>query len=248
MPSADNTVEVVNLVKRYPTRPLPALSGVTLSVAGGEFVALMGPSGSGKSTLLNLVGALDSPTEGEIFVGGSPLGGLDDAELTAYRRRSLGFVFQTFHLIPALTALENVMTPMVAERGLRHRTARAREALEAVSLAGKESQLPGEMSGGEQQRVAIARALVMQPALLLADEPTGNLDARTGEDVVRLLTEVSAARGVTVLLATHDPRVALAAERVIALEDGRVLMDIPVRPDETPETLLGKMRERTSTA
>ena len=243
MSASGTTVEIRHAVKRYPTRPLPALDDVTLEIAAGEFVALMGPSGSGKSTLLNLIGALDVATEGEVLVGRESLSGLTDAELTVYRRRSVGFVFQTFHLIPALTALENVMTPMVAERAFRHRTTKAKAALESVGLAGKEMQLPGEMSGGEQQRVAIARALVMEPALLLADEPTGNLDARTGDEIVRLLTSVSSARGMTVLLATHDAQVALAADRVVGLADGRVVVDVPVRPDETPESLLGKMHQ-----
>lgn len=243
--SLSTAVELRDVVKQYPTRELPALAGVSFSVSVGELVALMGPSGSGKSTMLNLIGALDSPSAGSIDVFGRSLAGASDNELTAFRRNTVGFVFQTFHLIPALTAVENVMTPMVADRGLRGRAERAVEALDAVGLAGKSRSLPGELSGGEQQRVAIARALVMQPRLLLADEPTGNLDARTGAAILDLIEAVRSERDMTVLLATHDIAVARRADRVGALADGALTADVYVRREDTNETLAARIAGAT---
>lgn len=234
-------IELQNVVKRYPIRELPAVDGLSLSVPEGQFVALMGPSGSGKSTLLNLVGALDEASEGHIEVFGSTLDGLSDQGLTTFRRHTVGFVFQTFHLIPALNALENVMTPMIADRRQRKMIGKALEALRAVGLEGKESQLPGTLSGGEQQRVAMARALVMEPRLLLADEPTGNLDARTGDEIMTLIEDLHTSRGMTVLLATHDPAVALRADRVVGLIDGVLVTDVIVPEDMTAEELIADM-------
>lgn len=234
-------ITLSSVTKSYPARLVPALDEVDLTVVEGEFVALMGPSGSGKTTLLNLIGALDRPTSGDIEVFGSSLNGMSDAELTAFRRNTVGFVFQTFHLIPSLSVVENVITPMVADRTLRRRGAVAREALSAVGLAGKEHALPGQLSAGEQQRVAVARALVMRPEVLLADEPTGNLDAATGVEIMDLIDEVRALYNTTVILATHDPGIALRAERVVGLTDGRLVAEIYVRPDDVPETLLAKL-------
>lgn len=234
-------IRLADVVKRYPARDLPALDDITIDVFEGEFVALMGASGSGKTTLLNLIGALDSPTAGEIEIFGKTITGASDTELTTFRRNTVGFVFQTFHLIPALTALENVITPMVASRKLKRRIPQGVKGLQAVGLDGKERSLPGELSGGEQQRVAIARALVMGPKLLLADEPTGNLDARTGKEIIDLIHSIRDERSMTVLIATHDPAIAVRADRVIALSDGRRTADIDVRAGETPESLLAKL-------
>lgn len=234
-------VAIHGLVKSYRGRGLPALDEVTLRVDDGELVALMGASGSGKSTLLNLIGALDTATSGAIHVFGRPLGQLSDAELTTVRRETIGFVFQQFHLVPTLTALENVITPMIADRRIRQRADLATRALADVGLSGKERQLPGQLSGGEQQRVAVARALVMQPRLLLADEPTGNLDARTGAEILDLLLRLRSERQMTVILATHDAAVALHVDRVIALADGHIIHDLTVRPDHTPASLLADL-------
>ena len=234
-----NAVVLRDVVKRYPARELPALDGVSLEVPPGQFLALMGPSGSGKSTLLNLVGALDTASEGELHIYGRALAGASDKELTRIRRDVCGFVFQQFHLIPSLTALENVLTPMVPLRRRlgRDRVASATEALAAVGLPDQASSLPGQLSGGEQQRVAIARALVMQPRLLLADEPTGNLDVRTSGQILTLLDDLHRSRGLTVVVATHDPEVALRAERVVGLVDGHVRTDLAVGEHHSREDL-----------
>jgi ABC-type lipoprotein export system ATPase subunit len=233
----DTAVELTEVTKRYPARELPALDRVSLTIRAGDFAVLMGPSGSGKSTLLNLIGALDRPTEGEIRVHDRNLSTGRERELTRIRRDVCGFVFQQFHLIPSLTALENVITPLVPVRRPGDRVRRAREALDAVGLADKPSQLPGQLSGGEQQRVAIARALVMQPRLLLADEPTGNLDVHTGETILGLLDQLQRERGMTLVLATHDPEVALRAHRVFGLVDGRLAADITITSQTDTHTL-----------
>lgn len=239
--ASKEAIRVTDVVKSYPNRTLPALGGISFRCAEGEFLALMGSSGSGKTTLLNLIGALDSPTSGEIEVFGEALGALDDRALTAFRRDKVGFVFQTFHLVPGLTAVENVLTPLAAVRRVPNRMTRAMDALAAVGLEGKEEQLPGELSGGEQQRVAIARALVMRPHLLLADEPTGNLDARTGAEILLLLETIRIEREMNVILATHDPNVALRSDRILMLMDGAVVEDLAVTRDETPETLVARL-------
>lgn len=221
-------ITVENLVRVYRGRaPVPALRGVTLQVRDGEFVAIQGPSGSGKSTLLHLIGALDRPTTGRVTVDGVDLSRLNGDALADFRRETIGFVFQMFHLLPALTALENVMLPLWPYRrrlafDLR---ARAREMLAAVGLGARLDHLPGELSGGEQQRVAIARALVNHPKYLLADEPTGNLDAATAQEVVELLAQVRRDHGVTLVLVTHDVTVAAPADRVVHLRDGCVVAD-----------------------
>jgi putative ABC transport system ATP-binding protein len=218
-------VRLVNLHRRYRLdgAHVDALRGVSLSVARGEFVALVGPSGSGKSTVLNLIGGLDSPTEGQVWVDGVELTAQDERGLTAHRRHRVGFVFQSFNLLPRLTALENVAVPLtfvgVPEA---ERLARARTLLAQVGLGGRLDHRPTQLSGGEQQRVAIARALIAEPALLLADEPTGNLDTATGGEVMALLQRLNAGRGLTLLVVTHDPEVAAYAHRVVRLRDGRV--------------------------
>jgi putative ABC transport system ATP-binding protein len=209
-------------------RSIVALDGVSLDVAPGSAVALSGPSGSGKSTLLHIVGALERPDEGEVVVGGRALGTMSRRELAAYRRQ-VGFVFQRFNLLPALTVIDNVMAPVLPYRVAFDKEARARELLRAVGLRGREASLPSRLSGGEQQRVAIARALINAPPVVLADEPTGNLDSRTGAGIVDLLLQLRAERNMTVILATHDSHVAARCDRVVRLLDGRITDDIDVR-------------------
>jgi putative ABC transport system ATP-binding protein len=200
-----------------------ALRGVSLDVERGEHIAIVGPSGSGKSTLLNLLGALDRPTSGTIRFSGRDIADLDDAALAELRNREIGFVFQQFQLLPRTSALANVALPLVY-RGISaaERRKRARAALEAVGFGHRLEHRPSMLSGGEQQRVAIARALVTEPNVLLADEPTGNLDSQTGEEVVRLLTDLNAQRGVAVVVITHDPQIAAAAARLLRIRDGRL--------------------------
>jgi len=199
-----------------------ALAGVSLDVRDGEKLAIMGPSGSGKTTLLSILGCLDRPTRGEHLFDGRHVEGLSDDELSRLRNRSIGFVFQSFHLIPQLTVAENVETPLLYEGAPPPDwRPRALAALERVGLAARADHRPGELSGGEAQRAAIARALVTEPRLLLADEPTGNLDSATGEEIAGLLDELHA-RGRTVVLVTHNEALARRAERVVRLRDGRV--------------------------
>jgi putative ABC transport system ATP-binding protein len=199
-----------------------ALSGIDLEVACGEFVAVMGPSGSGKSTLLHLMGALDAPTSGTIFVGNDNLATLDDDRLTVLRRRRIGFVFQAFNLIDVLTALENVALPLELD-GQAGALARAVDALEVVGIAKRRAHLPGQLSGGEQQRVAIARALAINPLVLLADEPTGNLDSSHGDQVMTLLRGLADDRRLTIVMVTHDAGHAALSDRLIHLRDGRIV-------------------------
>jgi putative ABC transport system ATP-binding protein len=200
-----------------------ALAGVDLDVARGEFVALVGPSGSGKSTLLNLAGGLDRPTDGEIWVEDLELGKASDARLVRYRRDRVGFIFQSFNLIPTRTAAENVEVPlMLAGVARRERRERALELLTQVGLGKRAGHRPNELSGGEMQRVAIARSLANRPALLLADEPTGNLDSRTGRDILDILRGLVEQEAVTLLLVTHDMNVAGYADRIVHMLDGRV--------------------------
>ena len=204
-----------------------ALDGVTLEVAGGEMVAIMGPSGSGKSTLLHLLGALDTPTSGEISLGGERYDGLGDGDLTRLRRDRIGFVFQFFNLLPALTAEENVLLPaLIAGRRDEEIRERARALLERVGLSARRAHLPSELSGGEQQRVSIARSLLTEPEVVLADEPTGNLDSRSSAEVLELLRELNRDEGQTIVIVTHDSGAAAIAERVVFLRDGRVADEV----------------------
>jgi putative ABC transport system ATP-binding protein len=219
---------------------ITALDGVDLTVAPGAAVALSGPSGSGKSTLLHLIGALDRPDEGTVAVGGIEVGGLSRRELAAHRRR-IGFVFQRFNLLPALTVVDNVMAPVLPYRVAFDKEKRARELLDAVGLAGRETSLPSRLSGGQQQRVAIARALINRPPIVLADEPTGNLDSRTGAGIVDLLLGLRAEHGITVVLATHDSQVAARCDRVVRLLDGRIADDVDVRAAADVEGALGRL-------
>ena len=218
-------ISLIDLHRRYKVGDtcVDALRGVSLTVVRGEFVALVGPSGSGKSTVLNLIGGLDRPTRGEIWVDGVKLTTQDERGLTVHRRHRVGFVFQVFNLLPRLTALENVAIPLMFS-GVpeRERLARARALLEQVGLGERLDHRPTQLSGGEQQRVAIARALVSEPTLLLADEPTGNLDTTTGGEIMVLLKTLNAGRGLTLLVVTHDPEVAAFADRIVCLRDGQV--------------------------
>jgi putative ABC transport system ATP-binding protein len=204
-----------------------ALDGVSLAIARGESVAIMGPSGSGKSTLLHLLGALDTPSSGQIELGGERYDGLGEGELTKLRRDRIGFVFQFFNLLPSLTAEENVLLPaLIAGRRDAEIRERARKLLERVGLSTRASHLPGELSGGEQQRVSIARALLTRPEIVLADEPTGNLDTRSSEGVLELLRELNAQEAQTLVIVSHDPAAAATAARVVFLRDGRVAGEV----------------------
>ena len=219
-------VEIRDLKKSYGKgeAAVAALNGVSLSLEKGEFVSVMGPSGCGKSTLLHLMGGLDRFDAGEIVLDGEPLSGLSDDRVTALRRRKVGFVFQYFNLIPVLSALDNVALPLVLD-GRKHAEAHAvaRTWLERLGLGDRLAHRPSELSGGQQQRVAIARALAAEPALILADEPTGNLDSLMGDEVVSLLKTIASEYGRTVLMVTHDSRMAAYADRIIFLKDGTVV-------------------------
>jgi putative ABC transport system ATP-binding protein len=231
----ETTVLELDEVRRHHGRDVRALDGVSLTIGSGELVAIEGPSGSGKSTLLALLGGLDSPTSGAVRLDGRDLSGLDDRHLTAVRAQDIGFVFQHFNLIPTLTATQNVEAVMVplgvpaAERRLR-----AEELLERVGLATRRHHLPARLSGGEQQRVAIARALANRPRVLLADEPTGNLDSTTAADVVGLLSDLAHETGVTVVLVTHDRDVAARADRTIVMRDGLAVSGADDGPPPAP--------------
>jgi putative ABC transport system ATP-binding protein len=219
-------VEKVTKEYRSDHTAVQALRGVSLEVKAGEFLAIAGPSGSGKTTLLNLIGCLDLPTSGEILIEGEPVSGKSRVELAALRRYKLGFVFQTFNLIPVLSAYENVSFALsllgVEGRELRERTLRM---LAEVGLAGLEKRKPGELSGGQQQRVAVARALVKEPRIVLADEPTANLDSGTGREILDLMASLNRQHGTTFVFSTHDPMVMDFAQRLVLLHDGSITKD-----------------------
>lgn len=222
-PSPPYALKAQQLTRRFDVGGLsvPALQGVDLQVEAGEFVAVMGPSGGGKSTLLALLGGLDEPTSGKVWIGGSDLFALSEAERVMLRRGTLGYVFQSYDLLPALTALENVEFPLlVAGMPPAERQAKALTALHEVGLAGKEKFLPDELSGGQQQRVGIARCLVAMPKVILADEPTGNLDTSTTQTVLELLRSACKQHRTALVVVTHDPEVAAQADRIIRLRDG----------------------------
>ena len=216
-------IRVRDLVMRLPSggRSLTILDGITLDVAAGEVLAITGPSGSGKSTLLGLVAGLDRPSAGSIVVAGIDITRLDEDALARFRRETLGYVFQSYHLIPTLTAVENVAVPLEIA-GTPNALARARALLDDVGLGDRGHHYPVQLSGGEQQRAALARAVALEPGLLLADEPTGNLDSATGTRIIELLLELKRRRGATLVLVTHDEALARHADRVVTLRDGRV--------------------------
>ena len=236
-------VETVELKKIHGegSTAVRALDGVSLSFPAGEFAAIMGQSGSGKSTLLHILGGLDKPSSGRVTVGETELSKLSDRKLTLLRRERMGFVFQFFNLIPTLSAEENILLPALisGEKAGRH-AERLEEMLDLVGLSGRRSHRPDELSGGEQQRVAIARALIRNPDIVLADEPTGNLDSKTGAGVLDLLKESAVRYGQTIIMVTHDPRAAATADRVVFLADGRVV-------DETRSPEHDEILERIKT-
>jgi putative ABC transport system ATP-binding protein len=221
-------IQLNGVVKQFDgKRRVTALNGVSLCIRRGEMVSIVGPSGSGKSTLLNLIGCLDRPTAGEVVLDGRPLATLRDSELTRVRRDTIGFVFQFFNLLPTLSAIENVKLPLHLRGWPRAKArARAQELLDLVGLGARLDHLPEELSGGERQRVAIARALSVYPPILLGDEPTGNLDSRTGLEILGLLQDLHARLGATVVLVTHDMKVAESCPRTISVRDGQVVGDL----------------------
>jgi putative ABC transport system ATP-binding protein len=222
-------IRLAEVVKTYRQgrTSVPALDRVSLDVPDGQFLCVMGASGSGKSTMLHLIGGLDVPDSGSISVGGHELARLDDDELTIFRRRKIGFIFQFFNLLPTLSAEENVALPLLLDgKTMREVRPRVDTLLERVGLAHRKRHKPDELSGGEMQRVAIARALVVEPILLLADEPTGNLDSKTGDEILQLVKETAQQTKQTVVMVTHDARAANYGERILTLKDGRVVSDI----------------------
>ncbi|WP_430810354.1 MULTISPECIES: ABC transporter ATP-binding protein [unclassified Carboxylicivirga] len=223
-----NVIEIAEIKKHYQvgTEVVKALQSVSLSIAKGEYVAIMGPSGSGKSTLMNIIGALDTPTGGQYVLNGTDVSRLTDDSLAEIRNKEIGFVFQTFNLLPRYTALENAMLPLIYAGVSKHdRQARGKEVMESVGLSDRMHHRPNEMSGGQRQRVAVARALINKPSIILADEPTGNLDSKTSVDIMRLFDEIHKL-GNTIILVTHEEDIAQHAHRIIRLRDGLVESDM----------------------
>jgi putative ABC transport system ATP-binding protein len=219
-------VNAVTRVYRRGKTELKALDVEALTVPKGQFLSIMGPSGSGKSSLLNMLGALDTPTTGTVTIEGQKISAFTDDALSRFRRERLGFIFQFFNLLPTMTAVENIILPgLLSGKSKAELAPRASALLDTVGLKGRDHHRPDELSGGEMQRVAIARALILEPALLLADEPTGNLDSKTGADVLRIIREATRARSLTVVMVTHDPRAAASGDRIVSLADGRITTD-----------------------
>ncbi len=227
-------IQATQLVKRYQMGEeiLEALKGVDLSIQRGEYVAIIGPSGSGKSTLMNIIGCLDSPTSGTYVLEGHQVSGMSDAALARLRNEKIGFVFQSFNLLPRFSALKNVELPLIYS-GIspEDRVRMAKEALTKVGLSDRMHHKPNELSGGQRQRVAIARAIVNRPAILFADEPTGALDTKTGDEIIKLFEELNTQLGTTLIVVTHDPDIASQARRVVRIVDGKILSDERLRPE-----------------
>jgi putative ABC transport system ATP-binding protein len=236
-------LQAENLTKVYGTGPaaVTALNHVNLSIEPGEFVAIMGPSGCGKSTLLHLLGGLDRPSEGRVLLDGADLARMSDTALSVLRRQKIGFVFQFFNLIPVLGAAENVALPLVLDGQQKDAATRARTWLEKVGLADRMQNRPDQLSGGQQQRVALARALASEPSLILADEPTGNLDSRAADDMLGFLRKSVEEWGRTLVMVTHDARMAAYANRIIFLKDGSIVDDTHLSTQTTPEFVLDRL-------
>jgi len=218
-------IEIKNLTKRYRIggETINAVDDVTLDILEGEMVAITGPSGSGKSTLMHLIGGLDKPTKGDILVGGINIAKLKDRDLSKYRNTTIGFVFQSFNLQPNLTSLENVKLPLIFSRSASNKVDPAIRALKMLDLENRISHKPNQLSGGQKQRVGIARALVNNPKIILADEPTGNLDSKNGSIVINLLREINKEKNVTIIIVTHDPNIANKCDREIRMKDGKIV-------------------------
>ncbi|MEZ4666686.1 MAG: ABC transporter ATP-binding protein [Anaerolineae bacterium] len=237
-------IDIQDIAKMYHMGEIEvhALRGVSLQIYAGEFLSIMGPSGSGKSTLMNILGCLDQPSSGRYFLDGEDVSKLSERSLAQVRNRKIGFVFQSFNLLKRTTALRQVELPLVYA-GVSGRTKRARAALESVGLGGRIDHLPSELSGGQQQRVAIARALVTEPAMILADEPTGNLDSRSGIEVMQIFQRLNREKSITTIFVTHDPWIARHTDRVIMLRDGQIIAD-----REIANPLVAGEQERPSEA
>ena len=246
-----NLLEVNNICKTYGSgeTAVHALKKVSFSVPKGEYVAIVGESGSGKSTLLNMIGALDTPTSGKVVIGGKEIFSMNDNRLTVFRRRNIGFIFQAFNLIPELTVEQNIIFPMLLDYQKPDRKY-LEELLTVLNLKERRNHLPSQLSGGQQQRVAIGRALITRPSLILADEPTGNLDSNTSDDVMRTICEVMRSRNKTLVMVTHDPNMAMYADKIIKILDGRVV-DIQINEHPTyltprPKRAIGDELEEQS--
>jgi putative ABC transport system ATP-binding protein len=235
----ETLIQVQDLYKIYVLGDIeiPALNGVSVSIEAGEFVSIMGSSGSGKSTFMNILGCLDVPSRGVYYLSGTEIGSLNRDELAQLRNQKIGFVFQGFNLLARTSALENVELPLIyGPKPSRERHHLAKEALASVGLSGREDHHPNQLSGGQQQRVAIARALVNHPSILLADEPTGNLDTRTSLEIMQLLTQLNEEQKITIILVTHEPDISTFTRRIIQFKDGLVLQDQLQQPKKTKET------------
>jgi putative ABC transport system ATP-binding protein len=235
-------LERIHKIYRMGDIEVHALRGVSLDIARGEYVAIMGPSGSGKSTMMNIIGCLDRPTKGQYFLEGIDVSTLDKARLADIRNQKVGFVFQSFNLVPRTSAIENVELPLIyAGIGAGERLRRARAALAEVGLADRERNMPNQLSGGQQQRVALARALVNNPAIILADEPTGALDTRTSVEVMEIFQRLNKERNLTIVIVTHEPDIAQYAKRIIQFRDGRIHRDVPVEDRKNAADVLREL-------